>query len=300
MKKITAALLALSFLSAAESLSAQSLEEAVVEEALERQETLALEMVNQAFTPMTEFKAGELHFTAAGGLFDITRLNGSPEIKGAPLTGIPAGAGIGLALSDQLLLYTAWTGIFLQGTITGDFFGMGAHPAETGYQLHNLFAGAGFELLQTGTEQEFGLTLPLYLGFNASFYDGHLTPEPITVPVDALLEATTAGSGFLLGLSGGGALKLRYRGFSLIGFVVIMQNFNGASFSTETRLNGSSSASSTHSVSPYAGGTAGLRLLYANRRGWHAGISFGTGVQWDGSGEDLQYRSLIISAGYKH
>jgi len=280
-----------------------SLEKEVVDTVIEGIETIAVTVINSAFTPMTDYEKGDLMFTASPGFFNIRKVYNNPEIRGDKLFGYTFGAGAGYALTDRLMAYGIFSGLLIDGSLEADFYGTAGDPAgaDTNYQYYSLFSGMGYEVVS----REF-LSLPVYLGLNTGYYSLSLDPDSLVVsgfgsPVTTTVR--TEGSGFLSGLSGGVAARFKYKGFSLAPYYLYMVNFNGTTVRSDITVDAGGlplRSSVSHKIDPYMGGTFGFSAAYKTRKGWSFNLSLKNLFPWFTSDRDdaFDMTSAVFTVGY--
>lgn len=279
-------------------ISAQSnpVEEEVVEQTIQGIETVAKNAIAAAFMPMTDFEKGDLLFIGSPGYLRVREVYQDPSITGDPLNGGTLGMGAGYALNDKFMVYGILTGLYLNGALEGDFFSDGPVSADTQGTFLSLFTGIGYELIESKY-----LSLPLFLGFNGGYYSMDVSyPEYSDSGFN--FNAETSGNGFLGGMSGGLAARIKYKGFSLTPYYLYMVNFNGASVDTITEMDSlllSDSFKINHSIDPYKGGYFGASLALKTRSGWFYNLSLKNLFPSFSKKDDaIDFTAVILSVGY--
>lgn len=272
------------------------MEEEVVEQTIQGIEAVVKNAIAAAFIPMTDFEKGDLLFIGSPGYLTVREVYQNPTIAGAPLNGGTLGIGAGYALNDKFMVYSILTGLYLNGALEADFFSDGPVSAETKGTFLSLFTGIGYELIESKY-----LSLPLFLGFNGGYYSMDVI-YPEYSNSGFKFNANTSGNGFLGGLSGGIAARVKYRGFSLTPYYLYMVNFNGVSVDTTTEMDSwlfSDSYEMNHSIDPYQGGYFGTSLAFKTKSGWFYNLSLkNLFPSFSKKDDSIDFTSVILSVGY--
>jgi hypothetical protein len=266
-------------------------------------EKIARKMISASFTPFTDYSRGDLLSAGALGYTQIDRVWTNPEITGDSLTGITLGGGAGYAVTDRLALYGIGDLLLVNGRLETSFFSdsNGDTGGRFNLYLANLFAGAGFDLVDAGP-----FSLPLYLGLHctASSFKAVLDRVSISTPVSGSAEARITGGGLTAGVSGGIAGEARIGRFTLGGYGLIMADFTGLSGEstvTVTPTVGADSAyAQTHSAEPFRGTTYGFSAEFSPRKQWALGLDFSDFLPFGEDGESgVAMSTLAVTVCYR-
>lgn len=272
------------------------IEKEVVEQTIAGIEAVAKNAIAAAFIPMTDYDKGDLLFIGSPGYLRVREVYQNPPITGDPLNGGTLGMGAGYAVSDRFMIYNILTGLYLKGALEADFFSDGPVSADVTGSFLSLFSGVGFEAVQSKY-----LSLPLFLGFNGGFFSTSVIyPGPSAGGLS--VAAKTSGRGFLGGISGGLAAKIKYKGFSVTPYYLYMANFNGANLETRASIDSflySEIYEIDHEIDPYRGGYFGVSAGLKTKSGWFYNLSlknlFPSLSQKD---DAIDFTAVILSVGY--
>ena len=276
------------------------LEEKMVDAFIEGIENIAVTAVKSAFTPMSDYERGDLLFITSPGYFMVNQVYQDPYVSSDDAKGYTFGTGIGYALSDRVLLYGIVSGLFLDGTFKSEFYGSsyGYIAVDTQFQYYSLFAGAGYEVLESRY-----LNIPVFAGLNGGYYSlqADLDPLYLTIPSPSTTTVNLDGSGLLAGVSGGIAADIHIGGVSLVPYYLYMVNFNGTELDAGIKNSLSPiGISESYSVDPYRSGMLGFSAGYRMKSGWGFSLSLKNVIPLleDDSDDATDMTSFIFAVSY--
>jgi len=206
-------------------------------------------------------------------------------------------------VTDRLALYGIGDLLLVNGRLETSFFSdlSGDTGARFNLYLANLFAGAGFDLVDGGP-----FSLPLYLGLHcsASSFKAVMDKETITTPVAGSAEAQVSGGGLIPGVSGGLAGEARIGRVTLSAYGLFMADFTGLSGESSVTVTPPvlpvTTITGSHSAEPFRGATYGLSMEFSPKKQWTLGLDFSDFLPFgEDDDEGVQMSTLAVTVCYR-
>jgi hypothetical protein len=282
------------------------------EKAVNSIEDIAASLISDSFSPMTHFSTGDTVISAVPAYFSVDMLMKDPDIEGDNFTGTAFGAGAGHALTDNLMLYFAGSGMKMSGDLKyagyGEQFGTVKNSAD--YTLISLLGGCGYDLISDDI-----FSIPVYFGANIQYYSAELKTETISWTDPSLttydVDMRTSGNGFLAVISGGIAVSAKiYNKFRITPYFLYIQNFNKTDITSEIDIQNNNpifpGISQKHKldIAPVSAGMAGLNIGWISESGFSVSVAMGsllsslTGYGSTASANGVEMKSIVMIFSY--
>lgn len=271
-------------------------------------EDIAAAIISDSFNPMANYSKGDKSFYFVPGWFKADRVMENPDIEADDFTGMSLGTGLGLALSDRLMVYIILAGMKMEGDLIAPFYGSdsGNIKSSFDYSLVSILGGAGYDIYRNDF-----ISVPVYFGANIQHYSAELVPETANWTYMATtysIDSKLSGSGLLFGMSGGIALAFTIYDFiKVTPYFIYMQNLNKGKMEADIKNNDLLiSAKKSVDVDPVSAGMFGLNLGLVNKGGLSLSVSAGSmissmlgfGNKATSNGVDM--KSVVVIIGYSY
>lgn len=240
--------------------------------------TIAQSVITDSFNPMAHFKKGDLKTSFVPSHFSVKKVMDDPEIDTDDLDGFTGSLGCGYAVTDRVMVYIFGSYIDIEGTLNADFYGedMGVYGVDSQYSLFNMFAGVGFDPLNS---EEF--SMPLYFGIGFLRYDIDLqlptlsvtSPIPYTIDVDINDKQSIYSFNFGAAISWNVSESLRT---SL--FFLYIKSINKPQIYADVEQTGASSYSGPveMNLNRVDTGMIGAKITFLSSRNWAVSVNAGS------------------------